>query len=209
MKTTINSILAIVMIVLLAGTAEAQDGNIESLAGGGKSRIRVGGFGAPTIKYTTFYDQSAILLGGYAGVMLNSKIMLGAGGYALVNNIEAPENSPGYPTQYWNMWYTGFVPEYTIKSDKLFHAAVGLLIGGGGVFKSERYHGVSDENTDWDHSGFFVGEPHVSFEMNITKYLRIGVGGSYRYVQGSNTSGITDSQLSGPAAHFTLKAGRF
>ena len=64
--------------LLLAFAAQAQDGQIESLAGGGKTRIRVGGYGAPTIKYTTFNDKSAILLGGYAGVMLNSRIMLGA-----------------------------------------------------------------------------------------------------------------------------------
>lgn len=196
--------------MLLAFTAQAQDGQIESLAGGGKTKIRVGGFGAPTIKYTTFNDQSAILLGGYAGVMLNSRIMLGAGAYALVNNIEAPEKTPGDPTQYWNMWYTGFVPEYTFKSNKLFHVAAGVLLGGGGVYKSERYHGLDNEDREgWDYSGFFVGEPHVNFEMNITNYLRVAIGGSYRFVQGSNTAGITDSKLSGPAAHFTLKAGRF
>lgn len=200
--------LLAVTALLLTCSVQAQEGKIESLAG--KSRIRVGGFGAPTIKYTTFNDKSAILLGGYAGVMLNSRMMLGAGAYALVNNIEAPALSiPGSATQYWNMWYTGFVPEYTINSDKLFHIAVGALIGGGGVYKSERYHGFDENNTEWDYSGFFVGEPHVNFEMNITNYLRIAVGGSYRFVSGSSTAGISDSQLSGPAAHFTLKAGRF
>lgn len=202
----------VVTALLLAFSGYAQDGKIESLAGGGKTRIRVGGFGAPTIKYTTFDDKSAILLGGYAGVMLNSKIMLGAGAYALANNIEAPGALADAPAQYWNMWYTGFVPEYTFKSNKLFHAAVGFLIGGGGVYKSERYHGFDDfddNDKEWDYSGFFVGEPHINFEMNITNYLRVAIGGSYRFVQGSKTEGITDSKLSGPAAHFTLKAGRF
>jgi hypothetical protein len=106
------------------------------------------------------------------------------------------------------MWYTGFVPEYTINSNKLFHVAVGALIGGGGVMKNERYKGL-DETENFDFSGFFVGEPQVNLEMNITSYLRLAIGGSYRFVSGSKTTGITDEKLSGPAAHFTIKAGRF
>jgi hypothetical protein len=194
--------------MLLSYTGFAQDAQIESLAGNGNTKIRVGGFGAPTIKFTTFDDQLGVLLGGYAGVMLNSRLMLGAGAYALVNNIEAPRTNAGDPTLYWNMWYTGFVPEYTINSNKLFHVAVGALIGGGGVMKNERYKGL-DETENFDFSGFFVGEPQVNLEMNITSYLRLAIGGSYRFVSGSKTTGITDEKLSGPAAHFTIKAGRF
>lgn len=202
--------MLLVSLLLLTGSlAHAQQ--IESLAGKGKGKIRVGGFGAPTIKFTTFDDQLGILMGGYAGVMLNSKLMLGAGGYALVNNIEVPSHtSVPTPTLYWNMWYAGFVPEYTIRSNKLFHMAVGALIGGGGVMKSERYKGVDwEDSQSYDYSSFFVGEPHVNFEMNITSYLRVGIGGSYRFARGSNTVGITDEKLSGPSAHFSIKAGKF
>lgn len=195
-------------LLLLAGGSFAQESGIESLAGKGNTKLRVGGFGAPAIKFTTFDKKMGVLLGGYAGVMLNSRLMLGAGAYALVNNLEAPRANPADPTLYWNMWYTGFVPEYTIRSNKLFHVAAGALIGGGGVMKNERYHGF-DENDPQEYSSFFVGEPHVNLEMNITSYLRVAIGGSYRFVQGSNTTGITDERLSGPAAHFTIKAGKF
>lgn len=202
--------IVLVLITMLAGQLSfAQDSKIESLAGGGKGKIRVGGFGAPTIKFTTFDDQLGILMGGYAGVMLNSKLMLGAGAYALVNNIEAARTNAADPTLYWNMWYTGFVPEYTFKSNKLFHAAVSALIGGGGVMKNERYKGFDEDSDNLDYSGFFVAEPQVNFEMNITSYLRVAIGGSYRFVSGSGTQGITDDKLSGPAAHFSIKAGRF
>lgn len=206
MKT--GKLCLVLVAVLAAQFSFAQSSKIESLAGGGKGKIRVGGFGAPTIKFTTFDDQLGILMGGYAGVMLNSKLMLGAGAYALANNIEAPRTNPSDPTLYWNMWYTGFVPEYTIKSNKLFHAAVSALIGGGGVMKNERYKGF-EENENQEYSGFFVAEPQVNFEMNITSFLRVAIGGSYRFVSGSSTAGITDQKLSGPAAHFSIKAGRF
>ncbi len=203
MRKTKLFLAAAALLLAHSGFAQQQ---IESLHNNG--RVRVGGFGAPTIKFTTFDDKMGVLLGGYAGVMLNSKLMLGAGAYALVNNIEAPRTNTSDPALYWNMWYTGFVPEYTFKSNKLFHTAVGALIGGGGVMKNERYKGY-DQNTTQDYSGFFVAEPHVNFEMNITSYLRIGIGGSYRFVTGSSSQGITDQKLSGPAAHFTIKAGKF
>ncbi|WP_423737962.1 hypothetical protein [Chitinophaga caseinilytica] len=197
--------LLLALAVLCTTPALAQE-KIESLSRGGK--VRVGGFGAPTIKFTTFDDQMGVLLGGYAGVMLNSRLMLGAGAYALVNNIEAPRPDPAGPALYWNMWYTGFVPEYTIKGNKLVHLAVGALVGGGGVMKNERYKSW-DEFESIGYSSFFVGEPHVNLELNITSYLRLGIGGSYRFVRGSGTEGITDEKLSGPSAHFTIKAGRF
>ncbi len=197
--------LLLALAVLCTVPALAQE-KIESLAKGGK--VRVGGFGAPTIKFTSFDDELGVLLGGYAGVMLNSKLMLGAGAYALVNNIEAPRANPTDATMYWNMWYTGFVPEYTIKGNKLVHLAVGALVGGGGVFMNERFKNWEDYESI-GYSSFFVGEPHLNLEMNITSYLRLGIGGSYRFVRGSGTEGITDEKLSGPSAHFTIKAGRF
>ena len=215
MKLVKVCLLAAMMLPALGSFAQEKTESIESLAGNrkGNNKIRVGGFGAPTIKYTTFDKKSALMLGGYAGVMLNSKLMLGAGAYGLVNEIEAPRPNATDPTLYWSMWYTGFVPEYTIQSNKLVHLAVGALIGGGGVFKSERWKNNHDWDRDRDsyvdNSGFFVAEPHVNVELNVTSFLRLGIGGSYRFVKGSNTPGITDERLSGPAAHFTIKAGRF
>ncbi len=100
--------------------------------------------------------------------------MLGAGAYALVNNIEAPRAARMHQT----LPYTGTcgtpglypsIPLNPINSSTL---AVGALIGGGGVMKNERYKGVTKVRT-WITAAFSSAEPHVNFEMNITSYLRL------------------------------------
>ncbi|UYQ94285.1 hypothetical protein MKQ68_04160 [Chitinophaga horti] len=201
-------ILGLAMLAA-AGSAIAQE-KMETLStpkNGGK--MRVGGYGAPTIHFTPFADKFAIMMGGNAGVMLNSRIMLGAGGYALVNDIESPRVNVDDPTRYWNFWYSGFVAEYTFNSNKLFHWGAGALIGGGAVAKGVRWKPDSDSDRWIDQSGFFAAEPYANVEINVATFLRIGVGASYRFIQGSSTPGISDSDMSGPAAHVTLKAGRF
>ncbi|WP_295117239.1 hypothetical protein [uncultured Chitinophaga sp.] len=200
-------ILGLAMLVLAGNSYGQQMETLATPKNG--SKIRVGGYGAPTIKFTPFADKFAIMMGGNAGVMLNSKIMLGAGGYALVNDIEAPRVNSSDPTLYWNMWYTGFVAEYTFNSNKLIHWGVGGLIGGGGVMKGVRWK-EDHEGDNWiDNSCFFAAEPYANLEINIATFMRVGIGASYRFISGSNTPGITDSDMSGPAAHITLKAGRF
>lgn len=200
-------ILGIAMLVLTGSSyAQQQMETLASPKSGG--RMRVGGYGAPTVKFTPFADKFGVILGGNAGVMLNSRIMLGAGGYALVNDIEAPRLNASDPTLYWNMWYSGFVAEYTFNSNKLVHWSAGGLIGGGGIMKRERWEEYEKEN--WiDKSGFFVAEPHVNLEVNVATFMRIGIGASYRFINGSDTPGISDSDMSGPSAYFTIKAGRF
>ncbi|RAJ00354.1 hypothetical protein LX64_04057 [Chitinophaga skermanii] len=189
-------------------TAQEKTQTMETLSNRGTGKLRVGGYASPTVKFSTLDDKLAVIVGGSAGVMLNSKVTLGLAGYALVNSIEAPRVNTIDPTEYWTMWYAGFLPEYTFNSNKLFHVSVGALIGGGGIMRGERLRDT--EKQVWhDQSGFFVTEPQVNAEMNITTFLRIGIGVSYRLVAGSNTPNITDSKLSGPAAQFVIKAGRF
>ncbi|ATL49439.1 hypothetical protein COR50_20920 [Chitinophaga caeni] len=197
------------LAVTLAAMPLFAQQKMETLAG--NSKVRVGGYGAPSIKFTTLDDKFAVMLGGMAGVMLNSKVTLGLAGYGLANKIETPKLNDTDPTEYWSMWYSGAVVDYTFSSNKLFHWSVGALIGGGGIMKGNRFDDWDEwEGDRWhDASGFFVAEPQISAEMNITNYLRIGIGASYRLVRGSDTPGITDNKLSGPAAHFTIKAGKF
>jgi hypothetical protein len=153
-----------------------------------------------------------VLTGGYGGVLLNGKWMLGAGAYSLVNNIALPGVNANGTTDYLNLWYTGLVVEYIHNSDKLIHWTAGTLIGGGGVSRRDkhRFDNNGDHNDyNYDRSGLFVAEPFANLEINIIKNLRFDIGASYRVVAGTSTTGITDSKLSNPSVHVGLKAGIF
>jgi hypothetical protein len=97
--------------------------------------------------------------------------------------------------------------EFIIASNKLVHFTVQGLIGGGGLsYYCDWY------TDDWDpHKGdaFFALEPSANVMLNLHKYIRLGIGGSYRYINGVNYGDLTDSDLSGATVQFIAKFGTF
>jgi hypothetical protein len=84
---------------------------------------------------------------------------------------------------------------------------MGLLIGGGGVSYKDETEDMFDHRRNAD--AFFVLEPSVHANLNVTKFFRIAAGVSYRYVTGLSSNISTNADLSGPTAMLTLKFGEF
>lgn len=57
--------------------------------------------------------------------------------------------------------------------------------------------------------GFFVVEPGVNLDFNMTHTFRLSLGGSYRWIKGVNSTASTDKELTGPSAMITFRFGRF
>ncbi|MBO9153724.1 hypothetical protein ACFOTA_16010 [Chitinophaga sp. GCM10012297] len=193
-------------LVMTAFFAQAQQ--METLSSSfkhkGGSGKKLSAYGALLGKISTFDDRFAVLTGGYGGVFLNKKIMLGAGAYSMATS---PRVDNYNDNRRWNLWYTGGVVEYVHNSDKLFHWSAGALIGGGGV--SQRIGFDKGRDQVYESDGFFVAEPFINAEVNITSYLRIVAGGTWRQVAGAGIEGMSDSKMSGPGFHLGVKAGVF
>ena len=54
-----------------------------------------------------------------------------------------------------------------------------------------------------------VVEPGANLEFNVTRFFHLGLGASYRYVQGLSMSSLTDEQLLSWAINLNLKFGSF
>ncbi len=141
-----------------------------------------GGFGGTVVKFSQIDGEFAVFAGGYGGWLINHTFMIGAGGYGLTNR--EPELTMGYG---------GVILEYIAPSNNLIHFFGNVLIGAG-----SEGQGAEQE--------FFVVEPAVHLELNVTKNVRVGMGGSYRYISGL---GHRNSDLRGPSASFTIKFGKF
>ncbi len=171
--------------------------------------IHSGGYGGPVVKFSSIGRNFATFLGGYGGWFVNKKFMLGAGIYGLLGEgIEVDENdiATGAPVDanlHYAVSYGGFVAEYTLNSDKLFHYTFNTLIGGGTVAQT------ANNKKRYGKSGFFIFEPAANVEMNITDFFRIGAGASLRVVTGAETPGISNANLSGLAGVLTFKFGYF
>ena len=172
------------------------------------------GYGALSTVYSKFNGEHAIFAGAYGGWMINHKLMIGLGGYGLATNHRGfGLNAQTHQQNDWKLGYGGLMVEYTFLEKKMIHFTANTLIGGG-IIKNGHGRGTvpengSDELRDIDASGFYVVQPSVNVEVNVTDWFRVAAGGGYRYVTGVDQQGISNSKMSAPTANLTLKFGVF
>lgn len=194
-----KTIVTLILFSLFTLPAFAQDE--ETLISG---EIKSGGFGGPVLKVTSINGESAFLVGGRGGWIVNHSFIIGGGGYGLVTNVNAKTPSI-FGERYLNFGYGGLELEYVPASNDLIHASFMTLIGGGGIGYRDADFNVRHNSTD----AFFVLEPAANMTLNVTRYFRISAGFSYRYISGVETSASTSKDLSGPSGILTFRFGEF
>ena len=192
-------LMVFLFLLIMGASAQAQD---ETLISG---KIESGGFGGPVLKITEINDETGIMVGGRGGWIINHTFVIGGGGYGLANDIKA-KDVISVQKLYLDMGYGGLEMEYIINSSRLIHLSFHTLIGAGGI-NYEGRGGRFDYNDDPD--AFFVAEPGANVMLNVTEFLRVGVGVSYRYINGVDLVGLKDTDLDGASANLTLKFGKF
>jgi hypothetical protein len=210
MKKSILLILIIFLAVPILAQEEETifNGNLES-----------GGFGGPVLKVTQLSKTTALLVGGKGGWIINHSFVIGGGGYGLTTEILA-DNTYGRDLR-MEVGYGGLELEYINRSNSLFHFTAGLLIGAGGVSWTENYNDwwYNDNNTShYASDAFFIVEPAINVELNLTTWFRLNLGGSYRVVtgvdsklnyDGYNIKTLKNSDLSGFSGVAIFKFGLF
>ncbi len=150
----------------------------------------------PEFKLTRIEDTTSEIVGFSAGPALNHEFYCGVGGYALVNSVEADGSDYG-KLRAFDLWYVGLALDYTFLSTKIVHPSASLLIGGGAI-------NVQDS---WDdgNSGLFVVEPGLNLMLNISETVELGVGGTYRFMNGSDSDAFKNSDISGWGGNLFLR----
>lgn len=186
MKKTMILFLGILtlMTTALIGREEMQ-----TLAQGHHGRS--GFFGAPVIKITRMYDETGLLMGGRLGWNIDGVFSVGLAGYGWVNDYDSDSCWFSHEV---DMGYGGFYLEGIVGSNKIVHLAAGVLIGAGAMSNADT---------------FFVIEPEINVELNITRHFRIGAGVSYRFTSGVDHYNYKNDNMSGVAGTLTFKIGRF
>jgi hypothetical protein len=141
--------------------------------------------------------------------------MIGIGAMAVTNDIRVPEQYSARPGTQMSYEYgqVGMVTEYVIGSNKALHIAFDLFTGAGFTLQYERHHEGDEFDYEddyvYDKNWFFVAEPGVKVEVNLTKWMRLSPGVSYRIASGSDAEGLTDRDLSDINYNVSLKFGKF
>lgn len=214
-----KSITYIIIALLLSTGAEifAQsntNGETETLFGG--DNVHTGGYGGVEVKSGIVNGLWGLFVGGKGGAIYNKVISLGAAGYALTSN----HNINGFMVDgvqtpaLLRTGYGGLYVEYINSSDKLIHITLNTLVGAGWAGITKPFNKINKHNSDedswvYENGVYFIVEPGVNIDMNITSFMRIGIGGSYRIVQGLDMPIIRDADLSGLTTSITFKFGKF
>lgn len=169
----------------------------ETLIGNG---FDSGGFGGPVIKVTGLNGSMAAVTGARGGWIVNHQFIIGGGVYGSQTNVQAND------TLNFDLDYVGLELEYVHNPNKLIHWNAYMLIGWGDINFEHRIESI---DLDLNKENFFVLEPAVNGEMNVTNFFRLGTGLSYRYIVGVDRLSLNDGDLRGLTFQLMFKFGKF
>lgn len=209
MKKYVLSImlLTFAMSIALAQEEDYQVKETKTVLG---KNTKARGFGSLDLKVSKFKNDHALLVGAHGGVLLDNRFILGLGGYGLTTNVDFEGTDP-IGKQYLYGGYGGLVLGAVIAPREMVHIYIPVLIGAGGMEVTDQnyFQGRFDSNHFTESSAFFVVEPGIEVEINMTKFFKIGIGGSYRWIRESNLVNITDDDLSNFSGQISFKFGSF
>ncbi|NNJ56338.1 MAG: hypothetical protein HKP14_09405, partial [Bacteroidia bacterium] len=147
--------------------------------------------------------------GGSASVILNHKLGLGATGTGFAGSQNITLDGDKY-SMYGG--YGGFLIEPILFPKQTIHVSLPISFGGG----EAAYFKDSLGYREWEHSysnsfynDFIFIEPGINIEINVTKFMRFGITGSYLITNTLNTSKLANTELDGLSLSANLKFGWF
>lgn len=185
-------VLYVLVLLTFSGTAQENE-EIEVLFG---KNTKVRGFIGPAIELTSVDGDFTGLMGLGGGVMLDN-FFLGGCGFGLTDNYQLQQNV--------KFGYGGLLLGYTFMSNKTLHPSISALMGMGSVSSPDYL--FEDDNV-------YVISPMVELEINFTRFLKVSIGGTYRFVggiseDGAMTENYNNRDFSGPAGIISFRFGWF
>lgn len=213
MKKLILTFIVIAMPAIVAlgqeqGFEYYQDRSVRTIAGKNRSG---GGYMSLTTGYSVIDNKHAVLVGGRLAWIADKTIGIGIGGTGFLNEFHY---EPSIDREVFLAGgYGGIYIEPILFPRSPVHLAFPILFGAGGIsYVSNDY--TFDGNFIEDSEPFLIIEPSAEIEINMTRFIRLAIGTSYRYPTGFNlgTSGpefVNAASLKGWSYTATIKIGKF
>jgi hypothetical protein len=117
-------------------------------------------------------------MGGWAGLVLGDRLLLGGGGLALLQAVQLPGTvaATGFDLR---MGYGGVVLRLWEPVDERFTAEAGVLLGAGNGEIRDRLTG-----RELGSDNFLTAEPEAALSLSLPRGLRLGLALGYRAVWG-------------------------
>jgi hypothetical protein len=210
MKKGILTFLAVMVGIIMSYAQVRFDGRPGEKTLFGDARP-CGGFVSFAGKLAYVNNTSAYFSGGKAAVVFGSKVNLGIAGYGLLTDVGSDQFAVDGNEYFIEMTYGGIFIEPVFGSDQIIHFTMPLVFGGGvSALSMSRPWDVDYEFDDYtDRELFYAAETGMNLELNLFRFLRLGVGLSYRFVGETGIFQRTNTDLSGWSGNVALKLGWF
>lgn len=151
-----------------------------------------GAWGGSVIGLTAFDDNYAVTRGGYGGLEFGKNLLIGYGGFRTTDEVAIGQNA----NSNFDLDYHGLILGYGVKSEKVVHPEILLLVGGGNA----------DVNKEGD-DRVLVIQPAAGIEVNVFRWFRFGINGGYRFVANTDLPNLSDKDLSAFYGELKFKFG--
>lgn len=212
---TLNLILVFILlstVVVFAQKNNDDDNNRQETLFGSK-RLRISGFGAPIVEFSSVNGQFVVSNGGGGAALFNQTFFLGGYGLGMSNRVNVGDAKSN---QRIDFEHGGFWLGYVSSPNKLVHFTGSMRLGWGGVNLRNNIFGSS---IDRRLSDCFVITPEVGMEVNVTRFFRIAATAGYRAVSGvgtitfnddlGNTTSLANKDFNSFTGMLTFKFGWF
>jgi len=109
--------------------------------------------------------------------------------------------------------YGGILIEPILFPKYPVHVSFPILLGGGGIARSilYDYYYPYEYTTVYveDAEAFMIAEPGIEIEFNVARWMRLGLGASYRFTTTLEPSSYDSKPLNGFTGGFSMKFGKF
>jgi hypothetical protein len=207
-KTALLFILAVGILCAHAQDDYTND-QVKTLFSKNKSN---GFYGAFSLGYSHLDGKDALVSGGRLAFIFDHSLAIGLGGYGFVNNLDYHMYYDNRPLDYTLAGgYGGLIIEPIAGGRNPVHFSFPILVGLGGaaLIEDSPYYWDYDPFNEVDHDLFFVIEPAVELEANLTKWFRTAASISYRYTSKVNLFETNETVLRGLVFNLTFKFGKF
>lgn len=186
-KTIITISTAFLATVLLCTDLNAQNSNgynnnndYQTLLSRDKNMSH-GFYGGFEFAYTEIANRSSLLTGFTAAWVVDHTIELGITGKGFITN-PLPDILLQNQNYIYSGGYGGLHLAVNVLGHKPINVSFPLTIGAGAVsYIRSQYDGSYSEFYPESYYAYFIVEPGVELQLNMTRFFRLSAGVSYRY----------------------------
>jgi len=168
-------------------------------------RVRNGFTAAPVVRFGKVDDENRVLVGGEAGWVFDQRLMIGGGGYGMVNGGRDEVIGYGGLIVAWQFLPSSSPIRFGVKTllgggtatlpADLSTLPPGVLPGRGSVRPGTRIL-VRDD--------YAVFEPEFTISIRMSDLIHVSAGAAYRTTAGA---GLLEDRLNGPTASLAVHFG--